>query len=115
MRALDTSNYLYEFVGGELNGKMWHYASLEVRDLISGYNNDLSVARARGRLCQRAELDNQPLVDGYYGPMYGGMRYEIGGELKYDFMCSESEKKAASGVYHVIRYESPEAYDMLSR
>lgn len=113
MRTLDTSKYLYSFVGGELNGKTLHYAALEVRGLINGYSDDLSALRAKGILCKRAELDNQPLVDGYYTPMYDGVRYEVGGQLKYDFMCTEAEKQAATAMYHVIRYETAEVYNSM--
>lgn len=113
MRTLDTSKYLYHFVGGELNGKMWHYAALEARNLIAGYNADKSAVRALGRLCQREELDNQPLVNGYLGPMYDGERYEVGGKLKYSFECTEAEKQAATAMYHVIRYETQEVYNSM--
>lgn len=114
MRQLDTSKYLYTFVGGPLNGKTWHYAALEARNLINGYSDDLSAVRATGRLCKRAELDNQPLVNGYYGPMYDGVRYEVNGVLKYDFQCTELEKlDAANTMYHVIRYETAEVYNMM--
>ena len=96
MRTLDTNKYLYEFVGGEFNGKLWHYSALELRNLINGYSDDLSELRAKGVICKRAELDNQPLVEGYYPPMYNGT-------------------KEVDGVtYHIIRYETPEVYDMLS-
>lgn len=95
-RTLDTNQYLYQFVGGEFNGKLWHYAALEVRNLIKGYSDDLSELRAKGVICKRAELDNQPLIEGYYPPMYNGT-------------------KEVDGVtYHIIRYETPEVYDMMS-
>ena len=97
MKTLDTSKYIYQFVGGQYNGKMWRYAALEARNIITGYSPDLSAKRAQGALVQRAELDNQPLIDGYYSPMYNGTT-EIDGV-----------------IYHVIRYETPEVYDMLSR
>ena len=96
MRELDTSKYLYQFVGGEYDGKLWHYAALEVRGLIIGYAPDMSAKRATGAFCKRAELDNQPLIDGYYPPMYNGTK-EVDGV-----------------VYHIIRYETPEVYAMLS-
>lgn len=113
-RTLDTSKYIYEFVGGEYNGKMWQYAALEARNLIKGYNTDLSEQRAKGVLCHRAELDNQPLIDGYLTPMWGGTIYNINGVPKYDFECSEAEKANREPIM-VIRYETQEAYDMLSR
>lgn len=113
-RILDTDKYLYNFVGGEYNGKMWHYAALEVRNLIKGYSDDLSEIRAQGALCKRAELDNQPLIEGYLPPMYDGVRYEVNGVLKYDFQCTDAEKAGKEPI-HIIRYETQEAYDILSR
>lgn len=110
-RTLDTSKYLYHFVGGEFNGKMWHYAALEARNLIKGYSDDLSEQRAKGVLCHRAELDNQPLIDGYLTPMYDGKRYNINGVLKYDFECTEVEKANREPIT-VIRYETQEVYNM---
>lgn len=96
-RILDTDKYLYQFVGGKFHGKLWHYAALEVRNIITGYTDDLSEIRAKGGLCKRAELDNQPIVDGYYPPMYNGT-------------------KEVDGVtYHIIRYETPEVYTMMSQ
>ena len=114
MRELDTSKYLYHFVGGPLNGKRWHYAALEARGLITGYSKDMSAERARGRLCKREELDNQPLVNGYYTPMYDGVMYEVGGKPKYDLKSTELEKSnTANKMYHVIRYETAEVYNMM--
>lgn len=95
-RILDTDKFLYQFVGGAYNGKLWHYAALEARNLIKGYSDDKSLLRAKGVLCKRAELDNQPLVDGYYPPMYNGTK-EVDGV-----------------IYHVIRYETAEVYAMMS-
>lgn len=95
-RILDTSKYLYQLVGGEYNGELWRYAALEIRGIITCYSEDMSELRASGALCKRAELDNQPLIDGYYPPMYNGTK-EIDGV-----------------TYHVIRYETPEVYAMMS-
>lgn len=113
MRELDTGKYLYHFVGGEYNGKMWRYAALEVRNIIAGYTDDLSELRAKGVLCKRKELDNQPIIDGYLSPMYDGVRYEVNGKLKYDFECTEAEKAGKEPI-HVIRYETQEVYDVMS-
>ena len=112
-RYLDTEKCRYEFVGGEHNGKIWHYAALEARNLITGYAPDLSAKRATGALCKRAELDNQPLVEGYYPPMYDGERYLLNGLLKYEWQCTEAEKAQGEKI-HMIRYETAEVYNMLS-
>lgn len=113
MRTLDTDKFLYEFVGGKFNGKVWQYAALEIRNLIKGYSPDLSDKRAKGILCKRAELDNQPLIDGYMSPMYDGIRYIVDGELKSEWQCTE-EQKANCKFVHIIRYETEAVYDMMS-
>lgn len=112
-RTLDTSKYIYEFVGGEYNGKMWRYAALEARNLIKGYSKDYSEQRAKGVLCKRAELDNQPIIDGYMPPMYDGKRYIVNGQLKSEWQCTEKQK-ASNEFVHIIRYETEKVYDMMS-
>lgn len=82
---------MLEFVGGKYNG--------EVHTLLWGWQNadgvseDMSEFRKRGGLCQREELDNKPTFDGYCGPMWNGV---------------------TDGV-KVLRYETWEVYDILSR
>lgn len=77
-----------EFVGGRLNGRIMSVEVVE-RDYCNGqHTEDLTEYRKRGAWVHRAELDNQPMVDGYLSPMWdGGM----------------------------LRYETPEVYDLLSR
>ncbi|MCM1329347.1 MAG: hypothetical protein NC253_07880 [Ruminococcus sp.] len=106
--------YLYQFVGGAYNGQKWRYAALETRNLIKGYTKDWSEERVKGILCPREELDNQPIIDGYLSPTYDGVRYIVDGKVKSDWQCTE-EEKAKSDSYHVIRYETKEVYDVLSR
>lgn len=60
----------------------------EVPYEIRGYTEDLSELRAKGACVHRAELDNEPIYEGFLGPMWDGG----------DF-----------------RYETQEVYDMLSR
>lgn len=75
-----------EFVGGRHDGqemdvsKVWSFAS--------GKTENLSEARARGSWVHRAELDDQPTVEGYCGPMWDGGK---------------------------LRYESWDVYEMMSR
>ena len=55
---------------------------------VVGYTEDLTPLRASGALVHRAELDNQPKLENLCGPMWdGGM----------------------------LRYESWDVYDLLSR
>ena len=75
------------FVGGRYNGMVVTAEELEAMG-NGRRSEDLSELRARGCLVHRAELDNQPLVDGYLSPMWDGGR---------------------------LRYETYEVYDMLSR
>lgn len=76
--VLDTDKYIYQLCGGEYSGKMWQYAALEVRGLITGYNQDKKAQRRAGMLVYREELDNQPHIKGYAGPMYNGIDKESG-------------------------------------
>ena len=85
MKQLLTMAY---FVGGAYDGKYMTEAQVE-KDLCNGkHSADLSEARARGGCVHHAVLDNCPMVDGYLSPMWdGGM----------------------------LRYETPDIYEMLSR
>lgn len=76
------------FVGGPLNGQVLDVEIVKAKYCNGKYTEDLSAKRARGAWVHRAELDNQPMVDGYLSPMWdGGM----------------------------LRYETQEVYDMLSQ
>jgi hypothetical protein len=70
-------------------GKCEVYENIdEVPYKLTGYTEDLSERRAAGDIVHRAELDNQPEFEGFLGPMWdGGM----------------------------LRYETAEMYDRLSR
>jgi hypothetical protein len=76
--TLDTDKYVYQLCGGEYSGKMWQFAALEIRGLIKGYNPDKKAQRKAGMLVYREELDNQPHIKGYAGPMYNGIDKETG-------------------------------------
>lgn len=82
--TLDTDHFLYELCGGEFSSRgnrpdyYYHYAGLEVRGLIVGHNKDKKKQRAAGMLVYREELDNQPMLKGYAGPMYNGIDEETG-------------------------------------
>ena len=89
---------VYEFVGGRYHKMRMPKEAVEF--LGNGcYSPDWSVQRALGGLVPREELDDQPQVDGYAGPMWDGLRKDgIDGE-----------------TYAVLRYESFGVYDQLSR
>jgi len=82
--TLDTERFLYELCGGDFDsrnnplGYYYHYAGLEVRNLVTGYNKDKKKQRAAGMLVYREELDNQPHIKGYCGPMYNGVDEKTG-------------------------------------
>lgn len=84
-----------EFVGGPRSGQVMPVE--EAAKLTARRSDDLSAVRAAGGIVHREELDNQPQFDGYCGPMWDGTR-RWGGEE-----CG------------VLRYETWEVYDMLSR
>ncbi len=74
------------FVGGRLNGKRMTLEEV-IRDHWNGQKTeDLSAIRNAGGCVHRAELDNQPMVDGYLSPMWDGgkLRYET--QEVYDMM-----------------------------
>lgn len=77
------------FAGGRYNGLEIDTQVILESNLWNGeLTEDLSELRARGVCVHRAELDNQPMVDGYLSPMWDG---------------------------DGIRYETQEVYDMMSR
>ena len=82
--------YLYAFYCGNLNGKVLN------RDAISKISDsntiDFHEEREKGLLVHRKELDNQPMVKDYIGPMFDKIDY--------------------GKVY--LRYETQEVYNMLS-
>lgn len=65
------------FVGGKYNGLVVDEEQL--KEMGNGqFTKDLTELRERGICVHRAELDNQPYVDGYLSPMWDGgkLRYE---------------------------------------
>lgn len=82
--------FVCQFVGGPLAGTVTLEQAEKMTDKRS---EDLSDIRKRGGLVHREELDNKPKFDGYCGPMWDGMR----------------------GDTAVLRYETWEVYDLLSR
>lgn len=103
---------LYEFVGGKYNGLM--YTEQGILNLKwTGLSRDWTDERNAGLCVPRAELDKQPLVDGYLSPMYDGIRYKVDGELQSDWQLTDEEKQGREPIT-VIRYETQEVYDILS-
>ena len=82
--------YLYKFVGGKLNNRI--LTREEINEISNELTKDYSEERKKGIAVHRKELDNQPTVEGYLGPMYNGIDY---GKI-------------------ILRYETQEVYDMLS-
>lgn len=75
------------FVGGRFHGVICEIE--EMQKFSDGrFSHDFSTERKQGLCVPRAELDNQPLFDGYLGPIWDGDK---------------------------LRYETQEVYDMLSR
>lgn len=82
--------YLYVFYGGELNRKVFTQKSIS--KISTGITPNMSEERNNGHLVQRKELDEQPKVEGYLGPMFEEIDY--------------------GKIY--LRYETQEIYNMLS-
>ena len=69
-------------------GKTEEYECLQdVPYEVLGFTEDFTSLRKQGICCHRKELDNQPIYDGFLGPMWDGGR---------------------------LRYETQEVYDILS-
>ena len=68
------------FCGGEYHMKKMTVAEVRKACKISGKHSDMSELRSRGGLCHAHIFDNAPEVEGYVGPMWGGLdtplRYE---------------------------------------
>lgn len=82
--------YLYAFYGKKLNGKV--LTREQIDKISTGLTKDYSKERAKGSSVHIKELDNQPIVDEYLGPIF--------------------EKIDYGKIY--LRYETQEIYDMLS-
>lgn len=76
------------FVGGSHDGEFMTEAEIESTLCNGQHSYDGTEIRKNGGVCHHAVLDNCPMVDGYLSPMWdGGM----------------------------LRYETQQVYDMLSR
>lgn len=82
--------YLYEFYGGELSGKV--LSAEQINKISKLKTENFEKERAQGILVHRKELDDQPIIENYLGPMFDRIDY--------------------GKVY--LRYETQEIYDMLS-
>lgn len=103
--------YLYHFVGGPLNGRQMQHE--EVEKIANGHSPYYGRERALGACVPREELDGQPTVKGYLGPMWDGLRYEVDGRLRSDWELTDAEKAGKEPIA-ILRYETQEVYDMLS-
>lgn len=102
---------VYQFFGGPLNGTTMTRQQIEA--ISCGHTENLSELRANDILCHRAELDDQPEVSSYLGPMWDGIRYhDKAARIRYDFELPEAER--VGEPIHVLRYETQEVYNLLS-
>ena len=115
---------LYQLVDFKDNS-IYTKEQLYFKGLVTGLSKDYSELRAQGILCHRAELDNQPKVVGFTGPMWDGFRYQDEfGTLYSTWQLTEQQRETLSielGGYTstlekvaMIRYETEEVYDQLS-
>lgn len=86
-------NMVYDLVGGEYAGT-YTYDELVKLPIYIKDNDDTAIkdARNNGGFTQRKELDDQPVLNGYLGPMWNGVK---------------------DNQAH-IRYETQDVYDMMS-
>lgn len=100
--------YFYQFCGGPLSGQT--FVRSEVEAIAEGHTPDRSYDRAMGMLVQRKELDKQPKVTGYLGPMWDGERYILDdGMMVYAFQKVDPQKIVEKVA--VLRYETQEVYN----
>lgn len=102
----------YEFIGGALPRRF--YVRSEVEEMAVWHTPDRSRERLAGMLVPRKELDNQPKVAGFIGPMWDGERYMLdSGMIVHTF--EKVDLAHVVEIVGIIRYETQEAYDILSR
>lgn len=108
---IDELNLAYTFVGGALDGEQFDRQIVEA--FAEGYTPNNTLKRAAGLLCPRKELDEQPKVCGYYGPMWDGIRCVMkDGSVKYEFEVKDFTQ--VKRKYGVLRYETEEVYRAMS-
>lgn len=83
--------YLYVFYGGSLNRKI--LTRNQVDKISTETTQNFEKERKKGLLVHRKELDDQPMIENYLGPMFDGIDY--------------------GKIY--LRYETQDVYDILSR
>ena len=89
--------YVCKFVGGKMDGQIVPRDVAMECDTMTGLSEDLTEWRNHGAIVHRPELDNQPEFEGYIGPMWDGTTKTFGRDVG------------------VLRYETQEVYDLLSR
>lgn len=83
--------YLYVFYGGSLNREI--LTRNQVDKISTETTQNFEKERKKGLLVHRKELDDQPIIENYLGPMFDGIDY--------------------GKIY--LRYETQDVYDMLAR
>ena len=105
--------FAYHFVGGPLNGVTFTNPD-DAWAFSDGHSEDLTDIRKAGGCVHREELDNQPTFHGYLGPMWDGERVK-GTDGQYHHTFEDFTPAEPRDSYFVLRYETQEVYDMLSR
>lgn len=106
--------FIYQFVGGRYNGQ--EMTIQEAFSIADSFTPSRALERSMGLLVQREELDEQPVIEGYCGPMWDGTRYlGTDGMWYYEFQRGRFPAAVPAFVAGVIRYESPDVYEHLSR
>lgn len=94
--------YMYDLISKKGRVNM----SVEVfKSKIIGYSSNKAL---------REELQNQPIMAEFCGPMFDGYRYITSAGLKYEFEVTDDEKATCKKIA-VIRYETQNAYEMYSK
>lgn len=101
----------YQTVGTNDDRDMMTLAQLEIRQTVTGEQQGTHL---------RDELRGQPTLEGMCGPMWGGWRDAEGNSVFLEDDRDPTSKPkpysdAGPIVAYVVRYETWEAYDALSR
>jgi hypothetical protein len=112
-KRTDTDKFLYHLVGGEHTKRLFNFTELVNFFPVDRLHHNYTAERAAGRCVPREELDDQPEVRGYLGPMWDGERYLVDGVLKSAWELPKDQRETVTPDFYVIRYETQEVYNAM--
>ncbi len=100
------NKFIYELVTMDTNGRLhtMHTDLLSIQALVSGVETNRNL---------RTELQGQPKLAGYCGPMWGGTAHRVDDKIIPEWVTQELPPEAEPIA--IIRYETQTAYNSLSQ